>query len=49
MKTRLTTKWSGIAATSAAAFLALVIASPAALGASLEVTAEMVATYAEMS
>ena len=43
MKTRRTTKWSGIAATSAAAFLALAISSPAALGASLDVSAETIA------
>ncbi len=42
MKTRRTTKWSGLAATSAAAFLALAISAPAALGASLGVTAETI-------
>ena len=42
MKTRRTTTWSGIAATSAAAFLALAISAPAALGASLGVTAETI-------
>ena len=42
MKTRRTTKLSGIAATSAAALLALAISSPAALGASLDVSAETI-------
>jgi len=42
MNKRWMTKWSWMAAASVAAILALVIASPAALGASLGVTAETI-------